>query len=315
MIKGKKVDENELLFTKIFSSTLLNKLKNTNEINKLIPHFINNIYNDLFVIFNLDFITPPTSTTPFITKDIFNTIIPTIDTKFTKRTTRVIHAYDQLFKSFKSFSYNKWNIRDTSDLNLNIKKELYKFIQKKHDPKKKLSENEYYSRFWNSIAHVITLHFSTVFYDMIYDLIKQNENNIIGFPTSPTAPPTAPPSLDEILNEFKISVFEFNPTYENGKRNLAQEIILYLYKIKYDSKIKDDKQISDLDTILKLKLNKILTLNSNKREIIWVQQIEKIIMIIKALFETFNKDLVIFLTNYVKFIELQYNLQEIRNAL
>jgi hypothetical protein len=62
-------------------------------------------------------------------------------------------------------------------------------------------------------------------------------------------------------------------------------------------------------------LKKILTLNSNKRDIIWTQQIDKIIMILKALFETFNKDLVIFLTNYVKFIELQYNLQEIRNAL
>jgi hypothetical protein len=346
MIKGKKVDENELLFSKIFSSALLNKLKNTNEINKLIPHFIENIYNDLFVIFNNDFIipaippTPPNpipsnyskTTFPITTIDIFEniqvipeTINSTKKTKSVRTTPRILvkHSYDQLFEQFnkidefkKTIKNNKWNIRDTSDLNLNINKDLYKIIQFKHEPKRKLSENIYYSRFWNSIAHVITLHFSTVFYDMIYDLIKQNENNIIGVPIpTPALGTTQSPTIDEILNEFKNSVFKFDPTYENGKRNLAQEIILYIYKIKYSSEIKDDKQISDLDTILKLKLKKILTLNSNKRDIIWTQQIDKIIMILKALFETFNKDLVIFLNNYVKFIELQYNLQEIRNAL
>jgi hypothetical protein len=32
-------------------------------------------------------------------------------------------------------------------------------------------------------------------------------------------------------------------------------------------------------------------------------------------FESFNKNISLFLTNYVRFIELQYNLQQIRNLL
>jgi hypothetical protein len=66
---------------------------------------------------------------------------------------------------------------------------------------------------------------------------------------------------------------------------------------------------------LKVYIIFLLTLNSKDRETTWIQQTDKIIFIVKTLFESFNKSIIVFLTNYVKFIELQYNLQEIKNVL
>jgi hypothetical protein len=302
--------ENKLLYSTIFSSDLFTKLKNTNEINGLIPKQIDNIFNHIFIIFNLK----NTST------DIFNNQWNNYNNG---------KLYNNLFKFSKD---PKWKIRDTSDNKLEIKKELYNFIQQKHNPEKKISKNKYFERFWNTIVHVITLHFSTVFYDMIYDLFENNKDKLVANdnPTSTSASATSstvyvPSQLNLILKDFRESVFSFSNTYSNethdtsnkiiAGRNLAQEIVLNLYKHKYSSEIKDDKKLSDLNTILKLKLNKIEILNSTERNISFNQQIEKILLILNAYFETFNKKLVIFLTNYIKFIELQYNLQQIRDAL
>jgi hypothetical protein len=215
--------------------------------------------------------------------------------------------------SFKKIGLVKWDIRDTSNQSLEIKNELYQFIQKKHITKKRyISNNDYFKRFWNSIAHIITLHFSTVFYDMIYDLLEEHKGKLIGVSIPRTI---TTPSVNEILQEFKDSLFNFDPQYKNGERNLGQEIVLYLYKIKYSSEIKEDKQLPDLESILKLKLKKIINLNSKERDVSYNQQIEKIILNLKAFFEVFSKKIIIFLTNYIKFIELQYNLQAIRKAL
>jgi hypothetical protein len=145
---------------------------------------------------------------------------------------------------------------------------------------------------------------------MIYDLIAQNYDQLIetSVPITYNAP-----STNEILKEFRDSIFNFDPLYV--KRNLGQEIVIYLYKIKYNSEIKEDKQFADLNQILKHKLNKIINLNSKSRKLIYDQQIDKIILNLAALFELFRTKIIIFLNSYIKFIELQYNLQSIRDNL
>jgi len=299
IIKDKKANEDKLLFSTIFSSDLFTKLKNNNEISGLIPKFIKDIFDDLFLIYNLG---------KESNIDIFSTSIGNIQGQ----------SYYVLFQNLgnnkKKINYNnninKWDIRDTSNENLNINNELYQFIQMKHNIKKKISENKYIMRFWNSIAHIITLHFTTKFYDMIYDLISQNYDQLIetSVPITRNAP-----STNEILKEFRDSIFIFDPLYV--KRNLGQEIVIYLYKIKYNSEIKEDKQFVDLNQILKHKLNKIINLNSKSRKLIYDQQIEKIILNLAALFDLFRTKIIIFLNSYIKFIELQYNLQSIRDNL
>jgi len=316
IITKDKVDEDKLLFSTIFSSNLFTKLKNTNEINGLIPHFMKDIFDDIFVIYNL-------TNSSNLSEDIFSNKISEIKTKITTNG-GIIHSYDQLFNNSnnkKIINYNKtiskWRIRDLSNVDINISDKLYKFIQEKHNSIKDISVNKYFERFWNTIAHTITLHFSTVFYDMIYDLYNENKDKLIGVPIPTLAPgPGArvAPSVDEILKKFKDSVFNFDSKYE--KRNLAQDIILNIYKIKYSSKIRDDDKVfSDLDSILKFKLTDLINLNSKDRNISYNQQIEKIILTLKAMFDVFNKEIIIFLTSYIKFIELQYHLQHIQKII
>jgi len=299
LIKKKIPDEEKLLFSMIFSSDLYTKLKNTQEVNGLIPNYIKDIFDDLFLIYNLD----------DVNVDIFNPLIVGLHKK----------VYKEMFTnnaSIKKIARVKWDIRDTSNQNLDIKNELYQFIQIKHNIRKtKIKDNEYLRRFWNSIVHVITLHFTTVFYDMVYDLIEKHKDQLIGvqIPVEPDGLVGPASNVDDILREFKESIFNFDPRYVN--RNLGQEIVIYLYKKKYSSEIKEDKQLLDIDGILKYKLNKIINLNSKDRKLVYDQQIEKIVLTMKALFEQIYKRIQIFLINYIKFIELQYNLQSIRNEL
>jgi hypothetical protein len=121
---------------------------------------------------------------------------------------------------------------------------------------------------------------------MVYDLIEKHKNQLIGvqIPVGPVGPA---PNVDDILREFKESIFNFDPRYVN--RNLGQEIVIYLYKKKYSSEIKEDKQLLDIDGILKYKLNKIINLNSKDRKLVYDQQIEKIVLTMKALFEQIYK--------------------------
>ena len=275
----KKEIETKLQFSLTFSNNLYIKLQNENDVKKYIPNNIKNIYDDLFIIFNLK--NP--------SKDIFLEIVNSLSGNE--------KIYRKLFEFNKDLN-NKWNSRDTSDSDLNIKEDLYDSILQKYSSNKKLSENEYYKRYYNTIVHVITLHFTSVFYDMINDFIQANKGSLVG-------------SLD--LTEFKNSLFNFDPEYK--KRNLAQEIIINLYKKKYSSDIKEEKKLTELNTILNLKLNKIDILNSSNRTYEYEQQIEKILLVLNAYFNCFKDTLEIFLSSYVKFIELQYNLQQIRDSL
>jgi hypothetical protein len=263
--------DTELIYSELYSDELMTKLRNNNELNSIIPNNINNIFNDIFIIFNL--------------KDVNNDIVPN------KK------LYNELFNYIKTI---KLSYSSTKDVD-NIDDRLYNLLQERYKIDKYIESNKYFNRFYNTLVHVITLHFSSHFYFLIKKLLLEKDNSTkIGL--SPT-----------IFNELRKNIFDFDPTYEN--QNLAQLIILNIYKAKYNKNIIENKSLSSLKEILKFKLSILDTIIVGSRLSEVNENIDKVCDYMNIYFEIFNKQIILFLTSYVKFIELQYNLQQIRNLL
>jgi ankyrin repeat protein len=261
------------LFADIYLSNLMNALKNNGELLNIIPKNINTMFYDLFTIYNLE----------DVNTDIFNGI------------TRPHEAL---------FNYNKrmW-IHSEIDKNGEITQNLYDCIIEKYYEDKYIDTNQFYKRFCNALVHTITLHFSSVFYDMIHKLLIDINRETLGF-------------NEEMLNEFCRKIFEFDPTYR--QQNLAQNIILNLYTYKYNSSISQNITMTSLTFILEEKLNYIRGLIPNEPNPHYSQYItqrDKIVNYCNQYFDTFKDKIQLFLVNYVKFQELQYNLQKIKEKI
>jgi len=264
--------DTELIYSELFSDELNIKAITNNELNSIIPTNLKDIFNDLYIIFNLH----------DVNKDI-------IDVDYLNNT----------------FNYTKTGpkINDAPIIDLdNICTEHYVFLQKRHLLDKNMETNEYYERFFNTLAHVITLHFSSTFFVLLKELLLKESTNDKRIGMS-----------DDILKELQKSIFTFDPKYEN--MNLAQLMILNIYKAKFNKEIIEDKTLGSLKDILKFKLSILNTIIIEDRLIEFNEAVDKIIDHMNIFFDLFNKKIILFLTNYVKFVELQYNLQQIRNIL
>jgi hypothetical protein len=278
-----------LIFSEIYSDELFVKLKNNNELSSIIPDNIKSIYNDLYLLFNLE----------NINTDIFNGI--------------TINNYSSLF------SYNKnniWSLSQISNIN-NISEPLYNYLQQRYDIKNKsILNNEFIKRFYNSIVHLITLHLTNVFFQLLKKwLIDNNIEIIIPGPKS-VGPSKAVSNIGvtkKLIDSLQKELFEFDNTYI--KQNVGQMIVINLYKIKYNDEIKQNETFSTLKEILKSKINLLYQNIESEKEKDFNDNIEKIYDYMNTYFESFNKKLVVFLTNYVKFVELQYNLQKIKELI
>jgi len=263
--------DTELIFADSFSDDLIIKVTNNNELFSIIPTSIKNIFNDIYVIFNID----------KINDDII--IIDDLNDTFT---------YDKKLPKVMDSPIN--------DID-NICKEYYDFLQKRNNKDKYLETNDYYKRFYNTIAHAISLHFSSTFFILLKELLLIEPNmKILGM-------------SNDNFKELKDTIFNFDPTFKEP--NLAQLIILNIYKIKYNEDIIENKSLSSLKEILKFKLTILNTIIIDDKMGELNENIEKIYDYMNIFFDTFNKKIILFLTNYVKFIELQYNLQQIKNLL
>ena len=270
---GNDILKCEPLFADIYLSNLMNALKNNGELLNIIPKNVNTMFYDLFTIYNLE----------DVNTDIFNGI------------TRPHEAL---------FNYNKrmW-IHSEIDKNGEITQNLYDCIIEKYYEDKYIDTNQFYKRFCNALVHTITLHFSSVFYDMIHKLLIDMNRETLGF-------------NEEMLNEFCRKIFEFDPRYK--EQNLAQNIILNLYTYKYNSSISQNSTMTSLTFILEEKLNYIRGLIPNEPNPHYAQYItqrDKIINYCNQYFDTFKDKIQLFLVNYVKFQELQYNLQKIKEQI
>jgi len=279
---GNNFDEKQLLFSEIYSDELFTKLKNNNELNSEIPKYIKEIFNNIYYIFNID----------EINRDIFQ---PYYNNKNI--------GYNDLF----DLIYNPGVVPPAraifTELNNenNIQGAIYDMLIERHDPyNQTISTNRYIQRFTNTLVHVLTLHFSNVYYQIIKKFIMTTNENKFGI-------------SDDNMKQFQSDLIIYDPTYKNP--NLAQLIILNLYKYNFNEKIISNKSLSSLSEILKIKLANIYRLiNENLRDDFNIE-IDEIHSWMNKYFETFNTKIDLFLTNYVKFIELQYNLQQIKRSL
>jgi hypothetical protein len=287
IIIGKNINQDKLLYSEIFSDELYTKLKNNNELNSNLPKNIKNLFDDLYVIFNLG----------NISINIFNGI--------------VINNYESLFNYNKT---SKWNLSANKNI-MNIGQSTYNFFNKRHDRLKiYMTDNEYLDRFYNTIIHVLTLHLSNVFYHLIYKYLL--ESNITEIPiatTGKTENVSKIGAIKPILEDFKDVIFKYDPTFEN--QNLAQMIVINLYNAKYNKQKINNKSLSSLTAILKIKTIKLKNTIVESKKGEFNDEMDKIYDWMTIYFESFNKNISLFLTNYVRFIELQYNLQQIRNLL
>jgi hypothetical protein len=287
IIIGKNINQDKLLYSEIFSDELYIKLKNNNELNSNLPKNIKNIFDDLYVIFNLE----------NISIDIFNGI--------------AINNYESLFNYNKT---SKWDLSANKNI-LNIDLSTYNFFCKRHDRLKiYMTDNEYLDRFYNTLIHVLTLHLSNVFYHLIYKYLL--ESNITEIPiatTGKTEDVSKIGAIKPILEDFKDVIFKYDPTFEN--QNLAQMIVINLYNAKYNKQKINNKSLSSLNAILKTKTIKLKNTIVESKKGEFNDEMDKIYDWMTIYFESFNKNISLFLTNYVRFIELQYNLQQIRNLL
>ena len=250
----------------------MNKLKNNGELLNIIPKNAISMFNDLFIIYNLE----------NVNTDIFNPK-----------------------NALPSLIYNKNQLWPLSELtnNLKISKQLKVYNINRYRQDKNIESNQFYERFCNTLVHTITLHFSIVFYDMIKKFLIDINKDTLGF-------------NENMLDEFKIKIFDFDPTYK--KQNLAQNIILNLYTYKYNSLISQNITMTSLTFILEEKLNYIRGLIPNEPNPHYSQYIaqrDKIINYCNQYFDTFKDKIHLFLVNYVKFQELQYSLQKIEEEL
>jgi hypothetical protein len=267
---GNDILKCEPLFADIYSSELINSLKNNGDLLKIIPKRVNTMFYDLFTIYNLE----------NVNTDIFNGII---------------RPHDALF----NYDKRMW-IHSEIDKNGEITQDLYDCIIEKYYEDKNIDTNQFYKRFNNALVHTITLHFSSVFYDMVHKLLIDINRETLGFD-------------EQMLNEFCKKIFEFDPTYE--KQNLAQNIIINMYMVNYSLTISQNSQMTSLSEILKEQLQYVRGLILDEHRDQYNTHIDKIINYCNQYFNAFKDKIHLFLVNYVKFQELQYNLQKIRDQL
>lgn len=386
------VNVDKLLFSNIFSSELKIKLQGNKELYSLIPNKVENMFNDLYIIFNLE----------NVCTDIFRPI-----------TQRNKFRYKDLFKYPKTpgnIYIEKWSLRASQNIH-KIKDELYTFLKKRHDVRNNyISNNEYIERYENTIVHVITLHFSNVFIQMVEKLLLTdnmlkieikgpndpnllpikpgpvdlngpvptfavgdiaycnfNGNDVIRFKITNIDLTNVPQLVcwnqgtaesrsgnpvcitdatgneidlqemplsqcrknqyygtkdvskigmnDNALTNFKKKVLNFDYSYKN--LNLAQQIAVNLMDIKYNEKTVKSEAYASLQSILDINIKELIKeLSMNEERLLeFNTQMTKIYDYLDKYFDSFNKKLRLFLTNYVKFIELQYNLQEIQRII
>jgi len=266
---GNDIRTREPLFANIYSSELMNILKSNGDLLKIIPSKVNRMFYDLFTIYNLE----------YVNTDIFNNI----------------YTYDGLF------NYDK-TINGSSEINKDgeIQDVMYEFIMRKYSEDKYIETNEFYKIFNNALVHTITLHFSSVFYDMVRKFLIDINKGTLGF-------------NDAMLDKFAEKVFKFDPTYE--KQNLAQNIIINMYMVNYSLTISQNSQMTSLSEILKEQLQYVRGLILDEHRDQYNTHIDKIINYCNQYFNAFKDKIHLFLVNYVKFRELQYNLQKIKEKI
>jgi hypothetical protein len=178
-----------------------------------------------------------------------------------------------------------------------------------------ISTNEYVKRYYNTIIHCLTLHLTNVFFHIVKKFLIDSNITKIG--------------ITQIeINNFRDRLFTYDPTFE--QMNLAQTIVINLYKAEFNDIIKPNKSIGSLKDILKKfvnpKLYKVETATGTNLgsldNIIVESRIEefneymdKIYDYMNIYFDLINKKIPLFLTNYVKFLELQYNLLKIKTLV
>ena len=293
-------DQDRLKYSERSSSFVVQQIKEIGELNMMLPDkfgpamdidFIGpklnvvGIFNDIYIIFNLQ----------DINKDIFIGI--TTDYK-----------YNTLFNYDKTVKWVDSNV-SAAGIDKKIKQEYYDFITDKYnttfkyaigEDKRYLAINPYYERFWNTLVHVITLHVSNVYYNLMKEFLLTQNASKIGLTQAK-------------LDIFKDAIFNYDPTYRNSYVNLAQLIVVNLYKVKYNEKTNINKKLSYFTAILKSMSSKLDIIDEKKEEI--NNHFDKINNYMNKYFDTFKTKIELFLHNYVKFIELQYNLQAIEKLL
>ena len=275
-------DDKKLLFSERYSSFVVQQIKEINELFSSVPTKIDNLFDDIYIIFNLD----------KINIDIFSNLTTKNEIKYNN-----LFGYDITNKL--SFS----NVKGPKIVNIIIDDKYNKFIQDKYkigEKFKYLSANEYYRRFWDTITHGLTLHFSNLYYNLIYDFFIKTNKNKLGI-------------TETELTEFKNKIFNYDPNYENTKLNLAQTIVTHLFKVKYNENTNINKKYTYLTPLLKSFNSYINILDKNKEEI--NDHFDKVIDYMQKYFDVIKPKMDLFLNNYVKFIELQYNLQKIEKII
>jgi hypothetical protein len=390
-ISDNNVNVDKLLFSNIFSSELKIKLQGNKELYSLIPNKVENMFNDLYIIFNLE----------NVCTDIFRPI-----------TQRNKFRYKDLFRYPKTGNIyvEKWSLRASKNIH-KINDELFCFLKKRHDVRNNyISNNEYIERYENTIVHVITLHFSNIFIQMVEKLLLKdnmlkieikdpnpgvnpntlpiepgpvdlsgpipnfvvgdyaycnfNGNDVIRFQITNIDLTTNPQVVcfnrgtvesrsgntvlckrdasgieidfnemplkdcrkihrtvskigmnDNTLTNFKKKVLNFDYSYKN--LNLAQQIAVNLMDVKFNEKTVKSEAYASLQSILDINTKELIKeLSMNEERLLeFNTQMTKIYDYLDKYFDSFNKKLRLFLTNYVKFIELQYNLQEIQRMI
>jgi hypothetical protein len=229
------------------------------------------MFNDLFIIYNLK----------NVNTDIF--------------TNKNLNISNDL-------TYDKNQLWDLSELisNLKISRALKIYNINRYRQDKNIESNEFYKRFCNALVHTITLHFSSVFYDMVRKFLIDINKGTLGF-------------NDAMLDKFAEKVFNFDPTYK--KQNLAQNIIINMYMVDYSPTISQNSTMTSLGEILKEQLQYVRGLILDEHRDQYNTHMDKIINYCNQYFNAFKDKIHLFLVNYVKFQELQYNLQKIRDQL
>jgi ankyrin repeat protein len=272
-----KVDK--LKFSEIYSEKLVSELRLNNELHKMVP-LVKELFNHMYIIFNLQ----DNNT------DIFSDIIST---------------YDELM------TYNKdpiWNLSNYNNTSI-VSKRLYEFIKnnkyKINEIERYLKHNKYYRRFWDTMVHIITLYVTNVFYYLVLEFLNNNAQKL-GITIT-----------EANLKEFKDSLFIYNDTYDMTKLNLAQTIVVNLYKIKYDeTTIIESNNLTSFKPILKSFMNKLeYVFTIKEKESSFDEHMDKIYNYMSKYFDILKPKILLFLNNYVIFLELHYNLIQIRETI
>jgi ankyrin repeat protein len=270
---------NKLKFSEIYSEKLVSELRLNNELHKMVP-LVENLFNNMYIIFNLK----DNNT------DIFSGKISTYNDLMTYNIVPI---------------WNLSNYNDTSNVPIG----LYKFIKdnkyKINEIERYLKHNEYYKRFWDTMVHIITLYVTNVFYYLVLEFLNNNAQKL-GITVT-----------EAHLKEFKDSLFIYNNIYDMTELNLAQTIVVNLYKIKYDeTTIIESNNLTSFKPILKSFMNKLeYVFTIKEKESSFDEHMDKIYNYMSKYFDILKPKILLFLNNYVIFLELHYNLIQIRETI